>query len=295
MSVQGDKTPLEFEPVIRTSPKVSWMRLTAKNKSQMAVEANLDYSGHDTQLTVYSTDPAEERNNIDVAETFLNRLGKATKSYSSAAYYWTGVPFTVIENQLLRKMIVPNTSREFNDPGSLSEWVTKMTANGLLTDWNVAAVGTQIDNRTPKDDIWELNEFRIGKVNRTARTISDGKVNIGVLSSKKEYLADIDEDRLPQTVWSNLDQNANTHFNEYRKDAGFGKTPLILLYRIDHRSAPKPKSGKKPADSARARKPLGTKEDLIGMAMVIPGTRTGKYYVKAIIEAPAESDTESEL
>ena len=295
MSVQGDKTPLEFEPVIRTSPKVSWMRLTAKNKSQMAVEANLDYSGHDTQLTVYSTDPAEERNNIDVAETFLNRLGKATKSYSSAAYYWTGVPFTVIENQLLRKMIVPNTSREFNDPGSLSEWVTKMTANGLLTDWNVAAVGTQIDSSTPKEDVWKLNEFSIGKVNRTARTISEGKVNIGVLSSKKEYLADIDEDRLPQSVWSNLDQNANAHYNEYRKDAGFGTTPLILLYRIDRRSAPKSKNGKKPNASGRERKPLNTAEDLIGMAMVIPGTRTGKYYVKAKIEAPVESGTESEL
>ena len=96
MSVVG-KGPEDFNLALLTSPKVSWMALTSKSKMQMATPAAVDFSGTDTQLTVYSKNKKDQDNNIAVTESFIRQLGSNwRKSENTEAYIWENVPFRFI-------------------------------------------------------------------------------------------------------------------------------------------------------------------------------------------------------
>ena len=82
MSVVGGKGPEDFNLALLTSPKVSWMSLTSKTKMQMATPAAVDFSGMDTQLTVYSKDKSTQDNNIAIAESFIiARIGRDAECF----------------------------------------------------------------------------------------------------------------------------------------------------------------------------------------------------------------------
>src|SRR5699024_7975277 len=41
----GNKSPANYGPRVKNTPKVSWLRVTAKNKMQKALEIDMDFSG----------------------------------------------------------------------------------------------------------------------------------------------------------------------------------------------------------------------------------------------------------
>lgn len=289
MSLDENATPLDYQPVIRTSPKMTWMKLTSPNKAQMAVETELDYSGIDSQLTVYSTDSDFNRNNLKLTDKFLEGLGESRPAEFSYGLVWENIPFSRIYDEFLSRFQVYRTSTVFQDMKGLKEWVDKMTGENILGGWDVSALGTRLKQSDNEDVIWNISGKNIGKIKRTAKIRKDDRLNIGVLSGKMEYLSDLHKDRMPEKDLEDIKDNEklNTEYQKFRKDCGAGKTPLLLIYRIDKKSAPDPAKSKN-------RKSLNVSEDLVGISMVIPGTKTGKHYVKARICQIRETDPESE-
>lgn len=271
------KTPEEFNLALLTSPRVSWLSLTAKKKMQGAVAAEIDFSGMDTQLTVYSKSRKVQENNIRIAEAFINSLGNYRLSQNTTAYIWEKVPFRKIAADFFAKgFSIPDTSRAFQQIDLLNEWIEDRTYKNELTEWNVLLCGVKTDE-LPEQKIWKLsNGIEIGKINRSCKTDSGDHVNIGVLSGKKDYVADITPEMIGNEKWEEMitSKRISNEYKDYRRLAGIDKTPLFLIYMIDRNSKPL-----RVDNSQRKRKPLNMDSDLIGITMVIPGIRGSKNAV----------------
>jgi hypothetical protein len=272
-----------------TSPKVSWMSLTAKKKMQMAKAAEVDFSGMDTQLTVYSRNATEQLNNIKVAESFITGLGTdGHPAVNGSAYIWENVPFEIIKKKFFDQGFkVPETSRAFQQIDLLSEWIEKQTEKGDMINWKVLACGVKVKGTEDPEKIWALpNGCRIGKINRSCKTDSGDRINIGVLSGKRDYVADITEKMVGSTTWNemNSSKKLSKDYRDYRVKAGVDKVPLFLIYRIDKDSKP----------TRGDRSPLNVKNDLIGITMVIPGIRGTRGTVTRLKIRPIEDEQEVE-
>jgi hypothetical protein len=291
MQVSG-KGPEDFNLALMTSPKVSWLSLTSKKKMQMATAAEVDFSGMDTQLTVYSKNPDEQLQNISVAESFISLLGQGRKSENTEAWIWENISFDTIEKEFFCKGFkVAETSRAFQQVDLLSEWIRKQIENGEMMSWNVILCGVRVSNQTNQDKIWELpGDIKIGKINRSCKTDSDDRVNIGVLSGKKDYVADITEEMLGSAVWNEMctSKSLSNDYKDYRVKAGVEKIPLFLIYMIDRNSQPSSQA------ATSGRTALSMEHDLIGITMVTPGVRGGRGTVTRLKVKPFENEQEIE-
>ena len=293
MQIQGC-TPQDFSLTLKTSPKVSWLKLTSKNKMQMAEPADVDFSGSDIQLTVYPLDAQRLRRNIDVTEKFIRSLGVFTISETGTeAFIWDDVEFSQIMKGIFDAgFYIPETSRAFQNMNLVAEWVDRITRNNMLTKWKVMVCGNRVREQSEKK-IWQpAPSVRIGKINRSCKTRTDDRVNIGVLSGKKDYVADIRENMVTESIWRKIISGVNmsNDYRAYRAAAGVDKIPLFLIYRIDKDSVPQVRQSGK-----IHRMPLDSPEDMIGFTMVIPGIR-GKGGVTRLRIRPAiDDDTEGEL
>lgn len=268
MSLLG-KSPEDFSPALKNSPKVSWLQLTSKKKMQSIEPASVDYSGMDTQLTVYSKKQDDQINNLQVAEGFLSELGMPEKSENTTAYIWKDIPFDIIERDFLKKFRIPESSRSFNAIDPLTQWVADMTQKGKMGKWSVIVSGIMCDSKLPEEQVWNFSgALKVGKVSRTVKHDNTDSVNIGVLSGKKDYVADIRKEMLDKKDWDTLKsgKDITNDYQEYRKKAGVEKTPLFIIYRINRHADAKKNSN---------RMAMNMKEDLIGITMVTPGIRTG--------------------
>lgn len=265
---KAGKTPEDFMITLKTSPCDGKFLLTSKNKMQMAETAEIDFSGTDSQMTIYSKDEIELKNNKRIAENFIRKLGDCRKSEVEEAYVWEDIPFNFIVNEFFEKGFkVSKKSRTFGEIKLLAEWIEKNTKNGFLANWNVIVVGTQFEKNSESNHIWNItSEIKLGKIRRSVKIDSPDTVNIGVLTSKLDYVADIKEQDLSNDKWNKL-INSNEVFKEYREyrmNAGLGNIPLFLIYCID-------KDSKARVNSNRT--DLNAPEDMIGIAMLLPGYR----------------------
>lgn len=287
MQVQG-KTPADFSLTLETSPKISWMRLTAKNKMQSAVPADMDFSGSDTQLTVYSKDASILHKNIITAENFITLLGKSyRKSENTEAYIWQDISFSTIVDEFFSKGFeICETSRSFQQIDLLKEWVDRQTSERKLQSWNVIVSGTKIDSEMQDEMKWNLhNGIITGKINRSCKTDSGNRINIGVLSGKKDYVADITENMLGADKWNALVtcKSISNEYKEYRRLAKVDKIPLFLIYLINKNSK---------AQSSN-RTSLHMPDDMVGITMVIPGTcgeNASRLKIKMLEDTSEEVD-----
>lgn len=289
MQIAG-KTPEDFNLALLTSPKASWMKLTSPKKMQRAMPAEVDFSGMDTQLTVYSKKKTDQEKNIRVTEAFINSLGNYRESDNTTAYIWERISFTYIVNEFFNKgFSIPETSRAFQQIDLLQEWIEKQTEKGEMTNWNVMLCGVKKD-RLPDQKIWKLsNGIEIGKINRSCKTDSGDHVNIGVLSGKKDYVADITQSMLGASKWNEMVscKSISNEYKDYRRLAGVDKTPLFLIYMIDKNS--KPLNEEKSERTA-----LNMDKDLIGITMVMPGIRGTRGVVTRLKIKPLEMTQEVE-
>lgn len=284
----SDKKPLEFNLALKTSP--SLIAITAKNRMQASEVCEMDFTGTDTQLTVYSRDKGVLEDNIKVADDFISSLGQGRLSVASDnAVVWDGIDFGIIKSKFFDYYKVAETSRTFNEIALLEEWVNKCTASGSLKNWSVIAVG-----KKPSGDIeknWRISDkFVLGKINRTVRTSTEDTINIGVLSSKQDYIADIDPEKLSSATRAKCKDNRelNKEYRNVRQEAGVADVPLFIIYRIDKDSKAAPRS---------SRQDLNSPADLIGITMVIPGIRgrmTKRVHIKSMADTTVSFD-ESEI
>ncbi len=209
-------------------------------------------------------------------EAFIDGLGLYRESQSSKGYYiWEGVTFDTIKNNFFDKGFkVPETSKTFQQIELMTDWIKERTEKGEFLQWNVILCGVNTDG-IAADKIWHSGKgISIGKINRSCKTDSGDRVNIGVLSGKRDYVADITDKMLDGLQWKRMvsDKNISNNYKEYREHAHVSNIPLFLIYVIDKNSQP----------VRGDRKPLNVKNDLVGITMVIPGIRGSRRTVTRV-------------
>lgn len=305
----------EYGPKVKNSPKLTWLRITAKNRMQSAEEVDLDFSGTSSQTILFDDDVVIQRQNIEVTERFLNCLGEPNETRNSRGLYWTDIPFQKIIDEFFNKFKFNNQS-EFSNMGAFNEWYQKNETEAGFTNWNVVLSGSgKLDDDTREQ--WKVAGRGVGFVTRSRRGSATGeKIDIGVLRTPSDLYADMTKemyDSIPEEFkltqagkaerehiedqLEEIDQKQpkKSVVNELRKVAGIGLTPQLLLYRIDKNSKFE-KEQNPNTKEANKRYDLNASEDLIGVSLFVPGYRSGKNLATKLsirIEDPiGESETE---
>lgn len=286
-SLQGDDPDL-YGPKIKNSPKTSWLQITARNRMREAIETDLDFSGTSSQTILFNNDSEELLHNIQVTESFIQQLGEPLITNNNQGLYWTNVAFETVRDEFLGKFKFNNKSRTFNQIDRLCEWYSQYQEEVGFTGWNVIVAGKGNIMNNNSSETWDIAGYKIGKVtrNRLKSTFEQDEkiINIGVLRGPRDLYADIDENGLSLLPESYRDFNkadvASVHL--IRRMAGLGKTPQLIIYRIDRNSQPK-------GGETKYRMPLNANADIIGINLYIPGqARTNSLATKLTIKLPTD-------
>ncbi|MBE9917866.1 hypothetical protein G8C92_28095 [Paenibacillus donghaensis] len=266
-----------------------------KESYESAEEVELDFSGTSSQTIIFDDESSIQRQNIEVAERFFDRLGTPNETRNSRGIYWNDVPFQLIKDKFLSKFTFSKQS-EFSNMEAFFEWYQKNEAKAGFTNWNVVLSGSgKLDDEKHKH--WIVGGRRVGLVTRSRRGTAIGrKINIGVLRTPSDLYADLTKemyDSIPEefkltkagkaereNIEDQLDeidqkQPKKSFINELRKAAGVGLTPQLLLYRIDKDSKFTKEQSENTKEADR-RYDLNASEDLIGVSLFVPGYRSGK-------------------
>lgn len=268
-------SPAEFGPRIKNTPKVSWLRITSKNKMQSAIEIEYDFTGTSSQTISFDNDESILKHNLNVTESFIDGLGEGKISHLKSSYIWNGVQFSTIYDNLLQPFRFQAGARVLNDLETFAEWVTKVSIDENLENWNVILAGLG-DVTKVNTDAWHLKYGSVGKINRSRKTLPNNKViNIGVLRAPKDVFADVPQEFLPEKDTVNA-----IEIEKVRRAAGLDRTPQLIIYRINKDSAARDQS-QKSADKP-VRYDLNAVEDIIGLCLIIPGNRSNGKKAKAL-------------
>lgn len=279
----GNKHPADYGPRVKNTPKVSWLRVTARNKMQKAIEIDMDFSGASVQTIHFDNDKEILSNNIKVTEKFLNKkCGTPEKSKITNSLVYRNVDFETIKNEFLLKMMFNKRSRVFNDIQTFCDWFEKVKDEIKFDDWNIIVPSSgKIKTSEPKEKEWRIGSYTLGKVNRSAKASSKNyekdMVNIGVLRGPRDLYADIvsADANSKEFTYAN-----NNKIKEIRNKYGLGNVPQLIIYRIDAKSTARKKS--KELDSPNRRMDLNFEEDPIGVYINVPGENKAGSYAKAL-------------
>ncbi|KAB8125580.1 endonuclease [Gracilibacillus oryzae] len=267
----GNKNPSEYGPRVKNSPKVSFLRVTAKNKMQNAIQIDMDFSGASIQTIHFENNPKELRDNIEVTEDFLNnKCGKPIKSKISNSLVFKDIDFETIKEQFLLKIHFNERSRVFNDIKTFCDWFEQVKDKEIFKNWNVivsSAGQIRDEGRITSEKEWKVGSYTLGMVNRSAKASSKkyGKdmINIGVLRGPRDLYADIDKTNAGNE-FSNAKQSEVTRI---RKEYGVEDVPQLIIYRIYRKSEARNKS--KEVDAPNKRIDLDFSNDMIGYAKAL--------------------------
>ncbi len=283
MDVNG-RSPSEYGPKVKNSPKVSFIRITAKNKMQSATDATMDYTGASNQTYLFDNNIQSLSNNIRVTEEFINSLGAQWESDNKCSYQNNSVIWRNVDFERIRTYIETFKFQErlsvFNDTKPLLNWIEAVTKSGKLGKWNVVVAG-KADN---KNGTWKLpNGCEVNKVNRSKKQnysdLDNSIINIGVLRDPKDILLDVDFDsiqnnKVKEEILEYIKREKSIAAMACRDKAGLETTPQLLIYRVDKNSQAR--------DNKGSRENLNAVEDLIGLCLYIPGGERKTNYASTI-------------
>jgi hypothetical protein len=273
--------PSVYGPRVRNSPDLSWLRITSRNRMQSAIE--FDFSGTNAQTVVFHSDESILEKNIRTADLFLEGLGPGQPSFSGNSVVWRKVPFERIKEDFLRKMVFHPRANFFNQIDAFCDWYTLSAGEAGYTDWNVVVAGTKVSSA---EKAWHVPGGMVGKVNRSRKDAAreDGSLNIGVLRNPNDLFEDL-ERGLPDLP-TGSGAVPNEQIRKIRERAGLGKTPQLILYRIDKDSQP----------NSKDRKPLGVRHDIIGISIWVPTVEASKNLGRMLTVriTPDQIDTDDE-
>jgi Z1 domain len=286
----GNADPSLFGPRVKNTPSVSWMRVTAKNRQQAAIDIEFDYTGTSPQTIFFPNDADILKNNLNVTKQFLSSLTEPNKSeISKSSYVFRDVPFKTIAEEYLDIFHFHEKTRTFSkgELESFKEWIFKMTEDGKLSDWNIVIAGKGNIDKLELSDSWNFTDSgaMVGKVtrNRKNRGSDEETINIGVLRAPSDLYADVSENELTDELKQELNNN-NTNWVRVRQETGLGNTPLMIIYCINKCSS---FAGK---NNTNDRSDLNSPEDIIGLSISVPGidTNRGVQYGGLQIKIPTE-------
>lgn len=269
-----NQKPKDYAVVVKQSPSASLLKISAKNKMQGAEKAQVNYSGMRTQTQLFVEDLRVLKENYNVAKNFIESLKSGEKGkgrLGQSSYVWRNVSFDNIYYNLLKKYKFHERLLAFSDLDAIYSWITQVTKDGKLGNWNVVLFG--IDSPSVMEA--HFSNCSVKKVRRTRHSVlKEDTINIGVLTDPKEKVTDV--------VYDNLSAKGKVYYDNYksdyaqiiRNDAGLGKIPSLVLYVVDKDS--------KVSNSNSSRHDLNVKCDLIGISLNIPGDRINSDYTKSI-------------
>lgn len=167
MDITG-RSPADYGPKVKNSPKATFIRITAKNRMQAATEASMDYSGASNQTYLFDNNAAILGGNIRVTEEFIGKLGAAwvpENNRFSNDIVWRNVSFSVIRKYIERFNFCSRL-KVFNDTKPLMDWIEKVTGEGKLGNWNVIVAG----KKNATNGVWTLPGGKtVNKINRSKK------------------------------------------------------------------------------------------------------------------------------
>lgn len=267
---EGGAPPEEYGLRIKNSPKVSWMRITGTNRSQGAVTTDWDFSGTSTQTVIFDTNKEVLKNNIRVTEDLFDSLPLPVRSpLNKSSLVWKDVSFNVLKEKFFTRYSVSKNATALNDMLVFCKWYEGVQDEIGFSGWSVVMGGTR-----DEEAIWNINGNKVGKIVRKVKNDKgDGSVSIGVLRAPADLYADFTEEDLEKArISSSKLPISNNEVNANRELVGLGKTPLLIIYRINK---------DKLFDENLKQKIIA--EDLVGISIVVPGAKTGKSYAKSLI------------
>lgn len=277
MEVLG-QLPEEVGIRIKSSPSLSFMRITSKNKMQRAVEDEVDFTGVMNQTVLFDNDIETIKSNLEITVNFIRSLGKPTPTemfmFNHSNLVWEDIDFELISTNFFDNFLFSNRSRVFNRINVLQDWIKINTEDRNLGSWNVVFAGLSNDNSSKLDF---GNGLSVAKVSRTRKKSNENEsdfIDIGVLRGPKDLISDIRIDQYNQLddelIKKEMNKNPKiTHRNYF----GLNKTPQLTFYCIDQYSKVK---------SNPLRSDLDAKGDLIGVVVTIPGGERNQNYIKSI-------------
>ena len=289
-------SPSKYGPRVMNSPRLSFIRIVAKNRMQKAQDTDRDFTGASSQTQLFDNDKSILKANIDYTRSFLLDLGmpestKACNPHASSCRIWRNVPFGKISDYL-KKYSFQVRQSVFKDLDAMLEWIQKMTDENSIENWNVVLAGINKDKATT--DEWEVSPgVGVYKVTRAQKLKNkqEGILNIGALRVPKDIISDIDlENITDSSIKDRVHHFASKYAFELREKAGLSKTPQLLIYIIDKDS--------KPTKNNKGRCPLDAVDDVVGLSLTIPGE--SKYSnnvstVSVLIDEIGLNDTETDI
>ncbi len=264
---------------IRRHPCKAFLDVTATNKQRAATLTEIDFAGITTQTTIFFGALETIKANLAATDKFIQKMGqpipkeelRRKHANSDGALLWLGVDSYMVVDYIT-SLSYPKNDSTVLDLNLFKKWFGKISQENKMTNWNVVVAG--LDKKESK--IRTLGGHNVCLVNRSQMNNehSDGKIRIGALRAIKDLYVDIDLDTksLSPVDKSQIRSGDGKRYKEIRRNAGYDKTPLLIVYIIDKNS--------KPRDNVKHRKPLNLEEDLVGITISIPqgeSTNNGMY------------------
>ena len=262
-------SPSQYGPRVVNSPRLSFIRIVAKNRMQKAQSTDRDFSGAASQTQLFDNDAAILKSNIDCARAFLQELGapettKPINKHATNSKVWRDIPFENIMS-FLKSYKFQKRQNAFKDIDAMLEWIKKMTDEGSIGKWNVVLSG--LDKDKTNNGYWEVSPgIGIYKISRSqkAKNKEEGIINMGALRVPKDIITDIDLNKVIDPAIIKSVQNFNTKYPyELREKAGLSTTPQLTIHVVDKDS--------KPSAGSKNRCALEAKNDIVGLSIIIPG------------------------
>lgn len=244
------------------------IKLSAKNKTQAMVPAEMDFSGSFNQTYLFDDDKTILEDNFDLTEQFINSLGtpenkKKCNSHANNCVIWRNVSFDKVNDFISTFKF--NQRSFFSNLKPLTEWIKEITAEGKLGNWNIILAGKETGNE------YNFKNCSITKVNRTRKAnvaSLDGVINIGVLRAPTDIIADIDLENQSKEFVDRFkaEKGSEKLHKKLRYDSGLSNTPQLIIYIVDKDSKASDSSKK-----AGTRKDLEAPADIVGICINVPG------------------------
>ena len=262
-------TPGEFPALVKNFPKTGHLtKMTAPNKSRSAVYTSYNFEGTIVESSSLNVNIDALENNLSVTSEFLSSLGSPRHSDVTTALIWEGVDRETVFNGLLSKFSFSDKSKNFNEIEEMKKWVSKKCSH----DWNVILAGVS-DSTLGSWDV--CDGVSINKVGRSAvrieydsETECPKSVNIKSLSSPIDRFAELKPDTLDTKQKECYESNRtkpDTRWRDIRNGCGLEGIPALIIYCISKKS---PASGERIA--------IKTKEDVVALAVIMPGRKSRK-------------------
>lgn len=258
------RSPGEYAPRVKNSPNYNLIRITSSKKMQSAQAVEFNFSGFNTQTVYFRDEKGQLQQNLKVGREFLARLGTPVRK--GGRLIWTDVDFATVSN-FLNSYQPCKEDIKMRLMGNLADWLKEENVMSELAGWSVILSGRNLgEGEVVEDPDWIFDGQTVGNVTRSKLTkrSNDELTCIGSLRSPSDLLMDIAQDL-------SVEERSVTKLSEVqniRRAYGYGAVPQLILYRIDKNS--------QPSKENKNRSPLEFSEDILGVAINIPGmTKTG--------------------